>query len=205
MRLPIIAAALVLAPASASAQKLTKADLAAIAATPAQVAAMVTVKNDPLDHAIQVSSEPFFVVKSGLLRMTSGDKFMRAFVDKRTGATEYQFYLWTNYSGDWQFFDRLNYESSSGPVSAEVHKVASKVLGCTRYGCTLQEHIAADIPESVLRQVAMGASPGADVTWKVRVYGRSTEGVTTGILKTEVAGFLMAVDKVRAGLSGPRN
>jgi hypothetical protein len=199
MRLVILMAALAMSSA-VHAQKLTKAQRKAIAMSPAEVSMLATVRNDPLDTTIQVTTEPFYVEKNGLLKVVNGDNFLRAFIDKKTGDTKYQLYIWLNYSGEWVFIDRLNYETPSGPEVATVHQVAREVLQCGRYGCTHQEHIAADIPEKVLRSVAADAAGGVDRRWNFRLFGRSTEGHNGAILKTEAAGLLLAVERVKATL-----
>ena len=186
------------------AQKLGKDVLAAIATSPEQIAERAVVKNDPLDTVVRVDTSNFYVDRQGLLKFVSSDKFMRAVIDKKTGEANFQIYLWTEYSGDWMFFNRLNYMGPTGPESVEVHQIERRVVSCSRYGCTHVEHIAADIPESVLRDVAKDAKAGVDASWLVKVFGKSTEGSTTGVLKTEIAGILLAVDRERAklGFSG---
>ena len=133
--------------------------------------------------------------------MTNGDKFMRAFIDKNTREVRYQLYLWTSYQAQQAArMNRLNYESQDGPGQAELHLIDTQVIGCGRYGCTYQEHIAADIPVETLRWVASQAQPGVDQSWQVRVFAQSGEAINTGILRTEVAGILLAVERQLASL-----
>lgn len=185
------------------AEKLSKADRAAIAASAEDVAKKVTIKNDPLDTSIVLSTENFKRDKVNFIG-TGADKFLRASIDKTTGETIYQVYFWSQYiSSSWAFMDGMTYETPSGPASAEVRRLASDVnCSSSAYvGCTYLEHIAADIPEDILRNVSNGATAGSDVQWKFRISGKSIESFTTGLLTTEIAGLIIAVDAEKVKLT----
>lgn len=185
----------------ANAQKLSKGERAAIAATPEQIADMASVRNDPLDTVITITTEPFFQERSGLLRTVQADKFVRVLIDKKTGQSTFQVYVWVTYEGDWHFADRVNYETKGGPVSAVVRRINSDVQSCTRYSCSKREDIAFNVPEADIREIAATAEAGKDQSWMFRIYGRTEGGTTTGILRTEVAGALIAADRERALLN----
>ena len=196
----LIALAIGASPAAAE-ERLSRAEREAVAATPEQIADRADIQNDPLDTVIRVSTQPVYQQRQGLLRVTNGDKFMRAFIDKNTLEVRYQLYLWTSYQAQQAArMNRLNYESQDGPGQAELHLIDTQVIGCGRYGCTYQEHIAADIPVETLRWVASQAQPGVDQSWQVRVFAQSGEAINTGILRTEVAGILLAVERQLASL-----
>ena len=178
-----------------AAEKLTKADKLAIASSPEQIAAKAEVKNDDLDTTISISTEPFTPKKLTIFSPHGSDKFLRAFVDKRSGKTLFQIYFWTSYLGrDWLFLNGLNYESPAGPVSAKAERLAGDVT-CGRIGCNYMEHLVAEIPEAVLRSVSAGAQAGTDEQWAFRIYAKQAEPLSTTFLKTEIAGLLIAVDK----------
>jgi hypothetical protein len=184
-----------------AAGKMGKDEERATMASPEYVADLAEIRNDPLDTFIRINTSPFYIQRQGLLKVANNDKYMRAIIDKETGRTVYQLYMWVSYTGDWAFFNRLNYESSSGPKSAIFHEIDRKVGYCGRYlGCTLTEHFAADIPEEVLRQIADGAQAGDGRTWRFRVYGKGVDGVNSELLRTEVAGILIAVERQRLKL-----
>jgi len=192
-----IAFTVVSAPTISYSEKLSKDQQAAIAKSPAEIADLAQVRNDPLDTVISIDTSKFYSQKDGILKIVNNDKFMRALIDKKTGTTVFQVYLMTRYAGDWRFFDRVNYLGPNGPESANVHQISRSVAGCSQFGCLHEEHIAADIPEEVLKRVAAEAVAGADSSWHIKVFGRSADGVTTGVLKTEVAGLLLAVERER--------
>lgn len=198
-RISIAVAAAVICSFPAHAAKLSKDEQRAVAATPADVAAIATVVDDPLDTKMRVDTKNFFVSKQGLLKITSGDKYFRAFIDRKTGMTVLQLVLWQNHGGQWQFWDRAVAEGPDGPVELKGHRLDSDV-SCHRYGCTYFESVAIDVDEALLRWVAADARPGQDHSWNFKIYGRYVEGAPTGILKTEAAGFLLAVERARAKL-----
>lgn len=189
-----LATTLLIQPASAKVDK----DLeTAINATVEQASDLMTVKDDPMETYIEVDSERFYQARQGLLKVVNGDKFLRAYVDRKTKKAIYQVYAWVSYGGSWLNLDRANLEAVDGPVPAEVHRVNAQVEGCSRYGCTQREDIAIDVPEAILRWAASGAQPGTDAYWKIRVAGQSGQSGDMLILKTEVAGFMLQVDRAR--------
>lgn len=175
-------------------------ELRAIAASPEDVAALVEIQDDSLDTIARVSTQPFFRQYVNLMTSTGGDKFARALIEKKTGRTIFQIYISMTYQDDWQFFDRVNYETNAGPVSVEAVKIAQNVNDCPRYGaCVHTEDFAFDVPEETLREIAKGAAAGTNDTWHFKIFGRGSEQVT-GMLKTELAGLLIAVDRERVKL-----
>jgi hypothetical protein len=187
----------------AAAQRLTKDEQVAISRSPEQISWLVSVQDDPLETSAVISTEPFFKKKQGLFGTVSSDKFMRAIVDKKSGAISYQLYIWVSYYGDWQFFDQVNLETSSGPLPAKTRVLDRNVVSCaaSRFaGCLMSEHLAVDVDEAVLRGVAAGASAGTADEWRFRVMGRSG-GTTTGILRTEVAAVVLAAERYRQSLN----
>lgn len=202
----LVAVAIAQIPGVATAQeRLTKAQRELIALSPEQIAAKIEVKDDPLDTVIRISSAPVYTHRQGLLKLTNGDKFFRAFIDKKTGEVTYQLYVWVTYGGgEWQNINRVNYETPNGPASVEAHRIDSDV-SCGRYGCSYTEHFAFDLPEDVVREIAKGAEAGVDGQWRFRYYGRTSDAATTSMLKTEAAGFLSVVDRVRADLKPASN
>jgi hypothetical protein len=199
-RLIHYAAFCALASSPVAAEKLTKADRIAIASSPEQVAAKVEVKNEPLDIVISVSTEPFTPKKLSGWNPYGADKFLRAFIDKKTGTAKFQIYFWTSYLGnDWQFLTALNYETPAGPVQAKAERLSGDV-SCGRIGCNYMEHLIADIPESILREASQGAEAGTDDQWGFRIYAKQAEPLTTSFLKTEIAGLLIVVDREIATL-----
>jgi hypothetical protein len=183
-----------------AASAISKEEQAAVDATADQAAAKMRVKDDPMETFIEVDSEPFYQAHEGLLKVVNSDKFLRAFIDRKANTVAYQVYVWASYDGSWAFLDRANLQTDDGPIRAEVHRVNSEVGYCGRYSCTHREDIAIDAPESVLRWAARDAQPGTGQDWLIRIGGQSGVSGDIRILKTEVAGFLQAVDRERQRL-----
>jgi hypothetical protein len=127
--------------------------------------------------------------------------FLRAFIDKKSGKTSFQVYQVIYYQGSgWNFFQRVNFETPSGPQSKPA-TVIKRDVDCTgsRYsGCTYIEHVAFDVDESLLRTIASGYSPGKSSTWKFKFTAKSGQDYNDGMLPAEVAGLLDKVDEYLA-------
>lgn len=94
------------------------------------------VKDDSLDTIATISTVNGFQEKRGLLGIVWEDNFLRAFIDKKTGKTSFQLYQVINYQGGgWNFYQTVNFETTSGPQSTPV-TVISRDVDCTgsRYG-----------------------------------------------------------------------
>ncbi len=197
MRVVMFMLAIVMLATTAEAQKIGKAERAAIDASPEDVARTVKITDGELDSTIWISTEPFYQYKAGLLKVVNGDKYMRAGIDKFSNKITYQLYFWMNHYNDWLFLKKANYIGPSGLTSRELIRVASDVGGCSAYlGCLKSEHYAMTVPREDLDWLAKDAKAGTDESWKMKVFADSVEGGEMLILKTEVAGFLVAVDKV---------
>ena len=180
--------------------KLGKAEKAAIAASSQQIADAVQVKSDSLDTVVRLSTEPFYKAK-GPFGIISGDKFLRATINKKTGVTIIQVYLWFSYNGEWQFINRMNYMGPKDLQSIVGKKIDSDVGSCSAYGCLKTEHVAFVIPREHLEFVSKGAEAGVDGEWQFKLFGRYEDGQTSAMLKTEIAGMLIAIDREREKLN----
>ena len=87
------------APASAEAaeQKVSKQARKYLSMTPDDFKACTAIKDDSLDTIAVLNTSPCFQEKRGILGIVWNDNFLRAFIDKRTGATTYQVYQYISY------------------------------------------------------------------------------------------------------------
>jgi hypothetical protein len=166
--------------------------------TPADFQRTATLKDDPLDTTAIVSTQPGFEEKRGLLKLVWNDNFLRAFIDKKTGATQFQVYQYISYGGSWRFYHTANYEAPNGPESQPVTVIDRSVDSCSTYGCSFTEHIGFDVPEALLRWVAARytAQPGS--IWRFKIGSKAGGDWQDGMATAEVAGLLAAVDQFRA-------
>jgi hypothetical protein len=161
------------------------------------------VKDDALDTIATITTENGFQEKKGLLGLVWNDNFIRAFIDKKTGVTKYQIYQWIMYSGDWRFYQVVNYETPAGPTQEPLTIIDRKVISCTASdGCLYKEDFAFEIDEPLLRTIASTYHPGEAKGWRFKYGAKAAEDWNDGMLGAEVAGLLEAVDayKSRHGL-----
>lgn len=180
------------------APKLSKADLIAIASSPQDIADIVAVKNDDFDTVIRLSTEPFYTQKSGFLKLVSGDKFIRAIIDKKTGDTTFQIYIWSAFTGEWDRWTHLSYKVGDELKTAIAEEIDSTVGGCSAYGCVKRVDMAFKIPEADLRDAAKDAQANTDRSWPFKLFTRKSGDAMNGMMETEIAGLLLAVDAQRS-------
>lgn len=172
----------------------------ALALTPQHFRDTATVKDDSLDTIAQISTEPGFKDKKGLLGIVWDDNFLRAFIDKKTGATTIQAYNIVYYGGGWRFYRSANYETPNGPTSVAL-TVMGRDVDCTgsRYGgCHYWEHVGFSVDEALLRIVAAKYVPGEARAWRYKLRAQAGQDYNDGILGAEVVGFLGAIDAYRS-------
>ena len=166
------------------------------------------VKDDSLDTVATISTVNGFQEKRGLLGVVWDDNFLRALVEKKTGRTTVQLYQVIYYQGSgWNFYQTVNFETTSGPESRPVTIIKRDVdCSASRYsGCTYVEHVAFDVDEKLLRVVAERYQPGQLAVWRFKFSAKSGKDYNDGMLPAEVAGLLEALDGYRAarGLASP--
>ena len=177
--------------------KLSKRDQAAVDATPQDIANLATVSEDPYAGTVTISTEPFYQMKQGILGLVLGDRFVRIFYNKKTGAIRYQIYIWVKYLEDWQFFDRFAYIGIDGPTTGDLVKI-DRSVNCSRSMCMHTEQVGMPVDEKTMRRVASQAKAGVDASWMFKIYGKFEGGSEVGLLKTEIAGALIALDRYLA-------
>lgn len=184
---------------SAFAQKMNKQAQKYLSMTPSDFEKCATIKDDSLDTIAVLSTLPCFQERQGLMRVTWNDNSFRAFIDKKTGKTTFQVYQYIDYSGEWRFYDRVNYETPDGPKSDELTEIGRDLGGCSRYGsCLLRETIAFNVPASLLRTIASKYQPQTTIIWRFKYYSKSGLEWQDGIAPAEAAGIIRAADSYRA-------
>lgn len=173
----------------------------ALALTKEHFFSTASVQDDSLETTARVTTVNGFQEKRGLLGMVWDDNFMRAFVNKKTGATSYQVYQVIVYQApSWRFYNSVNFETADGPKSVAA-TIIDRDVSCraSRYsGCTYYEHVAFDVDEELLRKISSAYSPGQRIAWKFRFKSKAGVDHNDGMLLAEVAGFLDRVDSYRS-------
>jgi hypothetical protein len=190
----VVALALLSSPSIAA--KPTKAEQRALATSIENISFSVEITGTgPLDPDMWVSTQPFF-------KTLGGDIFARAVINKKTREVTYQLYLVTASRGNALRPTRLTFEMPDGLAETTLNRVNFDP-NCSRYGCTIYEDSIGTFSRAQFDIVAALAVDGDPKIWRMKVFGDSAEGQETGILGSEVAGLLIAVDRKLASLPTP--
>jgi hypothetical protein len=172
--------------------------------TPEHFRDTAKITDDSLETTAVISMEPGYQGNNNAGRDGwSCNSFLRAFVDKRSGATTYQLYIDAGYTGhDRRHYDTINYFTPQGIQSAPVIKIARDKGSCPKNDeCVHKEIVGFDMSESTVRQIAINYKPNAPNGWlfklKGRIVGADQEDV---IMPSEAAGLLLAVQAYKASL-----
>ncbi len=168
-----------------------------LAMTPQDFERSATVKDDGLELVATITTEPGYQERHGLLRLVWSDNFLRAFVNKTSGAVTYQLYQRIVYQGRlYKYFWTVNYETPSGPRAVETLNLG-RTAQCSRSqlygGCTRTENLAVPIDEPLLRTIAARYVPGVDAGWHFRFKAQTGDDYDGVMAPAEVAGLLAAV------------
>ncbi len=167
------------------------------ALTPDDFARTASVKDDSLEVRATITTEPGYQERHGLLRLVWSDDFLRAFVDKTSGAASFQLYQRIVYVGRlYKYFDTVNYETPGGPKAVRVVDLG-RTEDCAKAslmgGCTRTEDVAVPIDEALLKTIAATYAPGAEAAWHFRFKAQSGEDFDGVMSAAEVAGLLAKV------------
>lgn len=215
MRLSVFVAGLagfICAPAAAAEQALPWLGQRLFNMTPEQFAQSATVKDDALETSATINTERGFKKNHGIAWLGGNDCFLRAFIDKKTGAAIYQLYaVIADWDSDQDRYRLVNYETPSGPKEAELLRLG-RIKDCRFRNllghCEYTEVVAAPIDEALLTVLAARYEPGGKAAWYFRFKAQSGEDYTDGMAAAEIAGLLSVVAKYRRehhlpGVGGP--
>lgn len=164
-----------------------------------------TVRDDPLALTATIDTSRGYRRPMGLLDIHPVDSFLRAVINKKTGATEYMLYQQVQYRDyEWHFYNAATYQGAGGPVAAQFVEIDRRIDNCDRArgpGCTYAEHIGFIVPSSVLEQIAADYDAGERGAWRYRFSSRRADQTLLGeIPYGEVAGLLERVKAYRQQL-----
>jgi hypothetical protein len=163
-----------------------------------------TLRDEPQDPKVTISTKNGFVEHSGPLRMVWHDEFLTAVIDKATGKKSFQVQDEITYSGAWRFYESANYPTANGPLSAPAIQISKEAANCAVGDCTYTEHVAFSVEEDLLRQLAAAHVPAKPIIWSYKVIARSGPAYAGGISDAEIAGLLAKVDEYTgAGAATP--
>ena len=162
---------------------------ALVALSPDEISrTMITTSgSDPLDPVQWISSQNF--------DQNSGqtDYFLRAARSRSTGEITYQIYI-SRVGRTWFHPGEVSFERKDGAGTAKLDRLSADVR-CSRNSCDHFEDAVAEIDRPTLDWAARGAKAGTQYGWRFKIFDSTTEGESHSFLQTEIAGFLLAVDR----------
>lgn len=167
------------------------------ALTAAHFHAKTQIIDDPLDIETVISSEQGFRAGQGLLKSPASDNHLRAFVDKRSGATRFEVRQTVMYPGAIRNYGQVSYQTSQWPVEAPLTKIRDNASHCFFFEApeVCREEVSFGVSEAELRSAA--AKPGA---WAYKLTSPKGYEHRTAITHAEIEGLLKAVDTYRRAL-----
>jgi len=170
-----------------------------LAETPQSCAAQVQTKDDDLDVTAKFDTVNCFKQSKGFLQLWSIDNFLRAWIDKRTGATTFQVYESVIYDDDgWRFYETANFATPAGPQTTPVTSISRDVISCSGMGCLYDEDFGFDVDESLLRAEAATYAPSTFNSWQFKFSAKNGSELRDGIMPAEIAALLSVIDAYRA-------
>jgi hypothetical protein len=159
--------------------------------------ARTDVVDDPLDIETVISTERGFYTGKSLFRASSDDNHLRAFVDKRTGATRFEVRQTLNYPGAIRGYSQAWRQTAQWPAAAPVTRIRDNAPHCTLFEApeVCREEVSFVVPEHELRHIA-----GASGAWAFKFKSDHGHEHRTAITHAEIEGLLRAVDNYRRTL-----
>lgn len=195
----LIGALLLCAPAAA---KESSADRmrAMLLRPPQSLEALITITGDALDPAISISTHGVTAItnKGWIASTTIEPSFLRAFIDKKTGAITAQIYHVATYGGrGFQNFDRATYDAPHGLVETKADRIAIDV-SCYRSSCTHYEDIGIPISFADLEAAADKFDPNNPMTaLRYRLFGQGGEKIDEAVPGNEIVAFVAVARRMR--------
>lgn len=167
--------------------------------TPADFKNSALHNENDLDVVATITTEKGFQERRSLLNLVWEDTFLRAFINKKTGQTTYQVYSTIRHSGDWRYYETVNYTLPDGTIAvAPLINIARNVGYCSASSsCDLTEVVAFDVPETLLHKVAELYKAEDKTGWKFKYNAKSGPQYMETITGAEVVGMLQAVDEYK--------
>jgi len=158
-----------------------------------------TVKDDDLENVATISTVYGWQSQPGIIAGRLSDTYLRAFIDKKSGHTEFQVYTWLRYPGDWRDYQQVNYQTVNGLRTAALTTIGHTGVDCSLHavGCIYMDQLGFDISERDLRQLhsAYGSMPSHP--WRFKLKAVNGADFDAEITIAEIGGLLSKVDEYR--------
>ena len=193
--------ALLLTATASSAQDAPSFNKKAITMTPEQFVVGTTIEDDALEHAAVISTE--FAPRKGKkqTRLVDDRTFLRAVIDKSTGAVSYEVNQAIRYRGLRRDYQSVQYLTPAGLREARLTDARHGLDDCINYDlspvCWLSKHMSFTIGEADLKAIAAGYRAGEPGNFVFKFKDNSGIDYSSGLVAAEVAGLLTAVENYR--------
>lgn len=187
--------------AGAAAAEPVKLSAKQVALTADHFHAKTQVIDDPLNVETVISSEQGFRAGQGLLKSPASDNHLRAFVDKRSGATRFEVRQSLSSPGAIRGYSQAWHQTGEWPVAAPLTRIRDNANHCFLFEApeVCREEVSFSVPESELRRAA--AKP---VAWAFKFKSNRGDEHHTAITHAEIEGLLRAVETYRNTLPAVR-
>lgn len=165
--------------------------------TPELIRSKVTVKDDALEPVATLSTDKGFISKGSFFDKVKSDNFLRAFIDKASGAIRYQLYATVTYGPEWRHFTTASALFEGRPRSIPLTVISKEVVTCAGGYCVMRETVGIALDQSDVERIAAGYRPGASQPWAYRLKAQSGLDFDDSIMPAEAAGLLLAVREYR--------
>lgn len=168
-----------------------------VSMTPTHFEQTASISDGDLETMAVITTENGFK-DAGALGPAPYDSFLRAFIDKKSGAVSYQVYVTDAYDGaNWRFYDHANFKGVDDAVtSVPVISISQDVVQCDgdTGNCLYDEDVGIQISSALLQHIAGQYQPGAHNPWLFKIEGRiAGADFEDGIMPAEALGLTEAV------------
>jgi hypothetical protein len=157
-----------------------------------------SVEDGDLDVTATISTAEGFRYRGGFTERVRSDNFLRAIIDKQSGATQIQLYQTIIYTGPWRQFRTANVQFPDGLRSVPLINIAGDVPTCAGGICVHEDHVAFEISEEELRRLVAGADRDVSRLWRFKFNATSGEDWEDNMSVAEIAGLLGRLDRYRS-------
>lgn len=170
--------------------------------TPEQFAGAARINNTSLDVAATISTGSTSEYRLNLSMYGDiAQAFIQASVNKQTGDITYSVIAEAFYTGDWRFYDTVNYLTASGPVQRSLTAV-DRNFKCESSLCKYHEVVSFPISQDLIRQLASYHVQNVSAPWTFRI-SKSGQQQLVQLRTAEIAGAVLAAERVATNLGHP--
>lgn len=161
---------------------------------------LITIKDDPLETVVVLSTQNGFKQKHGLANVVWNDYFLRGYIDKSSGTKSIQVYAALEHlSGTWLHPYQANYGK---PLkTTQLTRIGSDVDCSTSsmYGsCTYHEHVGFTIAEEELNRIekVIKEDP-TNQFWLFKLKTKAGQDISDGFTKNEFAALIEKMNEYK--------